>query len=68
MASKRSMFGMWAPDRKAQASAVEMGYKLKGKLKTVIEPDDVPGLFNPTAELTIKVVDGRDADKADDDE
>lgn len=51
----------WAPDRKAQSSAVEMGYKLKGKLKTTLEVNpDVPGLFNPAAELTIKVVDGRD--------
>jgi hypothetical protein len=51
----------WAPDRKAPATAVDLAYKLKGRLKTKLEvdPDDA-GLFNPSAELTIKVVDSRD--------
>jgi hypothetical protein len=51
----------WAPDFKARTNAVELAYKIKGKISNKIEfGDDVPGLFNPAAELTIKVVDGRD--------
>jgi hypothetical protein len=61
----------WAPDFKARANAVELAYMIKGRLitaptastgaRTKIEPpDDMPGLFNPVAELTIRVVDGRD--------
>lgn len=54
----------WAPDFKARASAVELAYKIKGRLITKIEPGEgAEGLFTPAAELTIKVVDGRaDAD------
>ena len=51
----------WAPDFKARANAVELAYKIKGRITTKIEPpDDMPGLFNPAAELTIRIVDGRD--------
>ena len=51
----------WAPDFKARASAVELAYKIKGRLITKIEPGEgAEGLFTPAAELTIKVVDGRD--------
>jgi phage terminase small subunit len=51
----------WAPDFKARTSAVELAYKIKGKISTKLEIDpDAPGLFNPAAELTIRVVDGRD--------
>jgi hypothetical protein len=51
----------WAPDFKARASAVELAYKIKGRLITKIEPGEgAEGLFNPAAELTIKIVDGRD--------
>src|SRR5829696_10320347 len=42
----------WAPDFKARANTVELAYKIKGRLITKIEPpDDMPGLFNPAAEL-----------------
>ena len=50
----------WSPDYKARAAAVELANKIKGRISTKLEVDpDTPGLFNPAAELTIRVVDGR---------
>lgn len=50
----------WSPDYKARAAAVDLAYKVKGKLKQKIEHSgEIGGLFGD-AELTIKVVDDRD--------
>ena len=47
----------WAPDRKAQASALDLAYKLKGKLTQKVEhTGSVDGLFGSDA-LNITVVD-----------
>ena len=47
----------WAPDRKAQASALDLAYKLKGRMTQKIEHSgQVDGLFGSDA-LSITVVD-----------
>lgn len=50
------MVWYWAPDHRAQASALDLAYKLKGKLTNKVEHSgNVDGLFGSDA-LTITVV------------
>lgn len=49
----------WSPDQTARAKSVELGYKIKGKLKPQMDPDDPDGLFG-SATLNIKIVNADD--------
>jgi hypothetical protein len=48
----------WSPDNLTRGKAIELAYKLKGRLTQRVEVTDPSGLFGSNA-LTIKVIDGR---------